>query len=625
MCGISGIIDFKQAVDSKLVARMNSVLSHRGPDGEGLWADENAALGHRRLKILDLTDHAAQPMVSRDKNLIMIFNGEIYNFKDLRTQLGESPSWRSTGDSEVLLRAFEKWGAACLSKLNGMFAFAIWNIKEKTLFAARDRYGIKPFYYSLKNGRFIFASEIKGILAAGVPREPNYFKIGEFLRWGALDYSEDTWFQGIQSLMPGEYIFLRKNEFRKDKYYWLPDQIDENNPVGMKEGIDRFRELLSDSLRLQLQSDRKVGVHLSGGVDSTVVTAMVSHLYPDTISTYTFGYEETLFDERPFAKNVAQTLGVSNDTSMLSDKDIPDWLPRALSEEDEPFTSFRQLSHHKLYADFEKKGSTVILEASGGDEIGAGYSSYLWSWYLDNLKERGPSKAAKELLSFSESIGMKGPQLINFLLGSAANYEQAGLCTSDGIPYLDPDVLEPDFVDHYGQRKPVYPKPFRSNLRNSQFIDLLYAKLPRGLRYIERASMATGREARLPLLDHRLVELGFSFENSAKISDGHLRRFMKEAVLSLLPPSLLNANKRSVADPQKAWLKGPLVEWVKDIFNSKIFADRGLIKSQRALESYEDFRKADLSVNSLGIFQMLIVEMWFRVLIDHVPEALVTR
>jgi len=623
MCAIAGYVDYRAGADASAVKKMTTALAHRGPDGEGHWSDKQAALGHRRLKIIDLSDHGAQPMISSCRRYVLVFNGEIYNYKDLHDQLDDGTPWQSTSDSEVLLRAFRKWGPDCLSRLNGMFAFAIWDTAEKSLFMARDRFGIKPLYFYQKEKRLIFASEIKGILAAGVEPVSNPEKIGEFLRWGALDYSTETWFRGIHSLLPGHYAIWRENGLQTQRYWWLPDHVDESHPVGLDETAEEFTALLNDSLRLQLQSDRPVGSHLSGGVDSTIVTALTAARQPGQLASYTFGYEEKLYDERPFAEPVAQNLGISNEASVLTTADIEAWLPRALREEDEPFTSLRQLSHHKLYADFARQGSTVILEASGGDEIGGGYSSYLWAVFLDNVQRLSAAEASQELVRMANTIGMLDQQMLRFILGSAANYQLPGISTSDGIPSTEPQILDRDFETRYGRRAPEYPRPFRSHLRNFQYLDLMYAKLPRGLRYIDRASMASGREARLPLLDHRLVQLGFSASNDAKIGDGHLRRFMKQAIRNALPPELIHPNKRSVADPQKAWLRGPLKDWVGDVFSSTRFAQRGIFNPVEMKKVFDRFCQGDASLNSLGVFQPFIVEMWFRCVLEdrHQPAV----
>jgi asparagine synthase (glutamine-hydrolysing) len=396
------------------------------------------------------------------------------------------------------------------------------------------------------------------------------------------------------------------------RYYAIEDQIDEALELNHAEVVDRFENLLRDSIKLQSLCDRKVGVHLSGGVDSSIVAALARDEISAPLDSYTFAYDEEKYSELPFASDVARHLKIGNQASFLRSADVETWLPRALIAEDEPFTSFRQLSHHKLYADFAQSGSTVVLEASGGDEIGAGYSSYLWSNFLDQAQTGSVTGAAANFSSSLASMGLSEGQRETFLFGSALNYQMPGMCTSDGMPYLDPEVLSGDFFETSTRFRPEYQRPFKSALRNQQYMDLVYAKLPRGLRYIERASSAVGREARLPLLDHRIVELGFQASNQSKIIPGTLRRFMKDASSQLLPESVIAKNKRSVADPQRDWLRGDLKSMVHETLASRPFRERGIFNAPRAIQSFDRFCKGDPSLNSLGIFQMFIVEHWFR-------------
>lgn len=609
MCGIVGVIG---SYDHIRFERMVDILSHRGPDARNIFRDENCILGHTRLKVIDTSDYANQPMVSACGNYIIVFNGEIYNYKDIRRSL--DVKLYTNSDTEVLLYAYIKWDESCLGRLNGMFSFAIWDRKKQKLFAARDRFGIKPFYYYHDLERFIFASEIKAILKAGIARVPNYHAIYDFMRWGAIDHSERTWFKNVYSLPQG-YCLSMKNGFVRIRRYWsLTDIVDEKeNPA--EEGIvEEFTYLLEDSIKLQMVADRRVGINLSGGVDSSVLTVLASRLRDD-ITTYTFGYDEHQYDERPFAKEVAGIVGVENYTSLLTAEDVERYFLRVLIAEDEPFTSFRQLSHHKLYSDYKTTGSTVVLEGSGGDEIGAGYIGFLWSWYLDLINEKGPEIGMMQFSHEADLLGMNLDDKLAFALGSAANYSQYGICTSDGIPFVNPDVLHERFVRDYATDFPNYEKPFKSNLRNAQFIEMFYTKLPRGLRYVERASSSAGREARVPLLDPRIVAIGFKAPNKSKILNGQFRKFMKESIRNILPNEITRVNKRTVADPQRDWIKGQIVYLFDDILNSRTFREREIFNVETTRVHFEKFKQKK-KMNSLGVFQFFITEMWFRVYID---------
>lgn len=615
MCGIAGAVGAAAPV-----AAMIAAIRHRGPDGDGLWSDDHCRLGHARLRVLDVSDAARQPMVSACGTYVIVFNGEIYNFQELRRRLAVTP--RSASDTEILLEAFAAWGEDCLAELNGMFAFAVWDRRRRRLFAARDRMGVKPFYFAETAGGLLFASEIKGLLAAGVPPEPDMRAVHQFLRWGALDHSEATWFRHVRALPPGACLSFADGRLARRRWWNIADAIDEAaEPDG--DGVaERFGALLEDSLRLQTVADRRIGVHLSGGVDSTVVTVLAKRHCRD-LPTYTFGYREPAYDERPFAAEVAGLAGLGNAASVLAPEDVETLFLPTLWAEDEPFTSFRQLSHHKLYADFKADGATVVLEASGGDEVGAGYTGFLWPLYLDLIDRLGPGPGRDAFLAEAARFGLTGDRLLSFALAGAANDRQYGICTSDGTPFVAPQLLVPGFDRAHGSDCPDYPRPFRGALRNAQYLEAFHTKLPRGLRYVERASSASGREARVPLLDHRIVALGFAAANSTKIRDGQLRWFMKRAVRGLLPESLLARNKRSVADPQGAWIRGPLSYLFELLLQSKAFRDRGIFDPQEARRHLDLFH-ATPGMNSLGVYQMLVTEAWFRIYVDgdgSLPDA----
>ena len=284
-------------------------------------------------------------------------------------------------------------------------------------------------------------------------------------------------------------------------------------------------------------------------------------------------------------------------------------LVKTLIEQDEPYTSIRICSEHKLYSDYKDHGATVILEAAGGDEVSAGYSGYVLPWYLDMVREHGPQVAINNFSSISSKISERS-ELITFLLGSAANYVTPGVCTSDGMPFLNPDFLSKNLAEL--SSLPEFDRPFKSSLRNSQYIDFNYIKLPRFLRYLDRASMASSREARVPLLDHRFVELGFSAANEAKINKNHQRYFMKKVASDILPSSYM-PNKRSIVDPQRDWMKnGHLAEMTRDIFSSKSFSERGIYKHKRIQQEYENYISSNKPMNSFGFFQLLMTELWFQ-------------
>ena len=643
MCGINGIVGFglhppnlelrqSATADPKVLRRystplhsMNQALLHRGPDGRGVWEDEYISLGHTRLSVMDLTERSSQPMVSECGRYVLSYNGEIYNFKELRSAYAALGPWNSKSDTEVLLRLFSYLGTQSLSQLEGMFAFAIWDIKERKLILGRDPFGIKPLYYTLdrNNQRLLFSSEIKGLLAAGITPRANLRKVSQFLLAGALDFDDDTWFEDIYSVAPGTYLTFQNGNLSTSRYYDLSSRVNEAAQITIEDFYEQFTSRLRHVIKQMLTSDRKIGLHLSGGMDSSIL-ALVASLYSrETLNTFTFGYRESDYDESMYAREVADVLGVSHSVSYLAAKEVPTLLSKTLLEHDEPFTSFRQLSHSKLYADFAHSGPTVILEGAGGDEIGAGYRAHLLGAFLDMLPKSGRSTSLEWLFQTETFRGLREEDRSALLASMMVGYSYPGIAASDGTIGTDPRLVSVDFRKKYDSYSNLYyKKPFKSYLRNQQFIDIIYAKLPRGLRYIDRASSAVGREARLPLLDCRLVELGLSASSSSKINESGVGRAYFREVASRLSskyssqiPALIGI-KRSVADPQRDWIKRELSNYFQDVISSKACRERSIIDPEVFKKYFSEFNPSLKRQNSLILFQAFITEMWFQQVID---------
>lgn len=631
MCGISGIVEPPQNSEgaspwySRTIGAMNRSLHHRGPDGEGIWQERGIALGHTRLAILDLSTAANQPMHCPHSRYVLTYNGEVYNYSELRKELHETGAWNSSGDTEVVLRTLATYGDAGIEKLEGMFAFGLWDRIEKRLVLVRDRFGIKPLYYTFdsKNGRLIFSSEIRGIFAAGVAPRANLNKVAQFLVGGALDYDDQTWFQGIHSVPPGAFISFHNQKLSTHRYYDLVSRVQQQGSLKGEQFHQLFSQRVQQSISRCLQSDRPVGIHLSGGVDSSLIALIASHKSSVPLIAYSFGYEEPQYDESKFGREVASALGLSHHTSILKPEEIPYLTLKVLLEEGEPFTSFRQLSHHKVYKDFQSDGPTVVLEGSGGDELGAGYRAHLIGAYLDRVASCGEVEAMQWLRQTNSLRGMTSEEFELFLNHSLLAYRTPGLAASDGTASTDVTQLSADFYQKWKGLELRYPHPFESHLKNQQYLDIVYSKLPRGLRYIERASMSAGREARVPLLDHHLVELGIAASNEEKIAaDGVGRAFFRSLFDSdtYSNPDLsktLYGVKRSIADPQRSWMKNELIEYIQGVIASAACRERGILDSDRIIQTLNRFNPADPSSNSLTVFQPFITELWFQTFIDQ--------
>lgn len=615
MCGIAGIYN-NSLNNQNSIKKIIKKIKHRGPDAEGFWIDEFVALGSVRLKVVDLDEKSNQPLLSNNKKFLIVFNGEIYNYLLLKKKYNLKT--RTNSDTEIILELFSKLGPKTFSLLEGMFAISIYDIQNKSLYLARDSFGIKPLYYILRKNNLIFCSEIKGILEVEKNIVPDNESIINFVKWGGIDHSNKTFFKNINSLEPGTFAIINKNlKLEKKRYYSIENEIKQNK-YKKKDIPLIFNELLKESIKEQSRTVRSLGTNLSGGVDSSIVTTLLKEVNAD-INTYTFGFNEKKFDERPFAKYVAKKLKLENNVSVTSFSDINTNFINTLLNQDEPFTSFRQVSHHKLYSDFKSYGSTVIMEASGGDELGAGYTGFIWPFFLDDLKKVGYKNAVKTLYSNLKSHKFDIRQINKFIESGIYNQKFYGSSTSDGEKIIEQNCLLNYFEKKFDNGPVIYRKPFGSHLLNSQYIELFHTKLPRGLRYVDRASSSSGREARVPLLNKKIVEFCFSIPNDTKIKNGELRFFMKESLNFLGKKKIILSNKRSIADPQRIWMRKNLNKLFIKVFKSKTFSNRGIFNSNQVLKSFKNFLKNE-RMHSLGLFQIFITEIWFRLFFDNKSE-----
>tara|TARA_B110000971_G_scaffold220850_1_gene265776 strand:- start:8239 stop:10131 length:1893 start_codon:yes stop_codon:yes gene_type:complete len=612
MCGIAGIFQ-KGSNNINNLEKILDTIKHRGPDAKGTWNDDYASFGTVRLKVVDLNEKSNQPFISRNKKFIIVFNGEIYNYLNLKKKYNIRTNTNS--DTEIIVELFSIIGPKTFSLLDGMFAISIYDTSSKKVYIARDSFGIKPLYILKKNNKLIFCSEIKGILKIEKNVSINNQSIINFIKWGGLDHSIKTWFKNIESIEPGSYYEIGKNfNIKKVKYYKLENNLNQSN-FKKKDIPYIFKDLLKRSIKNQSKTARSIGTHLSGGVDSSIVTAFLKEVDPQ-ISSYTFGFNEKKFDERPFAKIISNSLKINNFTSVTNSKDINDNFINTLIMEDEPFTSFRQVSHHKLYEDYKKDGATVIMESSGGDEIGGGYTGFLWPFFMDEVNQIGFDKALYNLYKNLKFHGFSQEKINNFVNAGMNNHKFYGTSTSDGQKIVNDNLILPSYEKKFDDGPPNYKKNFQSNLLNSQYIELFHTKLPRGLRYVDRASSSSGREARVPLLNKEIVEFCFSLPNEFKILNGELRWFMKKSINTSGNKKIKLSNKRSIADPQRVWMRKNLKNLFLSVFKSKKFKSRGIFDQREVLRLFNNFLNNE-SAHSLGLFQIFITEIWLRLFFDN--------
>jgi asparagine synthase (glutamine-hydrolysing) len=595
--------------------KMVDAMAYRGPDSRGVYTRDGVGLGACRLRIFDLSDAGDQPFTSPDGRYVTVLNGEIYNHAEIRAELPDLP-WTSTCDTEVLLQAYIHYGEDCLEKFNGMFAFAVWDNQEKKLFGARDRVGIKPFYWTKYGDRIIFGSEIKTILSTGYKAQPDYSAMSEYLKRGYYDHTEHTFFKGIHQLEPGHTITIKNGEMRTRCYWHLPSRVPDYRYTRDEEFLEDFKTQLKDAVKLRLRSDVPVGLHISGGVDSTLLASIMQGLLDNNpMQLFSYVYDESV-DERPHAENIARKLGCPIEFSTLRPEEVPDLVPRTLHHEEQPFPGLITVSKHKLFRLFKDRGVTVVLGGHGGDEMAGGYVYFVGSYLLDVVRERGYDAAMQELNAFSKTYNIPEQEHGKFILRTLTAYLH-GSISADGSPLGYLDGMNPDFWRENEHHPASFERPFMSHSLNNQYQDLRYTKLPRVLRTCDRASMAVGREKRVPFLDHRLVEKAFSTPTSMRIRNGQLRYFWRQIGEHILVDELNKTPKRAVVDPQRDWFEDHLSDWIRDVFSSQSFKERGLFQQDKVLAAYENYRGLDpKSRNSVWIWQCLILELWHQQFID---------
>lgn len=570
MCGIAGAVGRREKIDQLLLKRMTDAVAHRGPDGDGFWVDPagEAGLGHRRLAIIDLSDTGRQPMSYADGRYRLTFNGEIYNYVELRADL-ESRGHRfvSTSDTEVLLALFSEKGEKCLDDLDGMFAFAIWDEKERRLFAARDRFGEKPFYYAMHNGTFYFASEMKALWAASVPRVVSDAMLYNYLTDGFMYDPHDlshTFFEGISKLKAAHYFFISpENLDVEPKRYWTIDAGNIDREISLAEAEERFRLLFAESVARRLRSDVPVGSSLSGGLDSSLVVCTIDRLNSEKQvrqATFSARFPGFAKDEGEYMQAVIDRTNVEPHFVYPDEDGLIENIEKLFHHQEEPFGSASIYAQYCVMGLAKDNGVIVLLDGQGADELLAGYHPY-FDDYLNELGRSDPklARAEKQAHAALYGGGQNGTfdfkkTLADALPGpikSKAKQIRARLSRNT------PSFLNEDFRHaNAGASFERLGRP--KSLQESLWRHALGGTLEELLRYADRNSMAHSREVRLPFLSHRLAEFLFSLPSGFKIKNGVYKYVMRQAFREILPKKIVNrTDKIGYEPPQKTWLLNP--------------------------------------------------------------------
>jgi asparagine synthase (glutamine-hydrolysing) len=536
MCGIAGI--FGNNWDQPQLEAMIANQRHRGPDADGRYVNpaKTAGLGHNRLSIIDLTPAGRQPMRSRDGRLWIAFNGEIYNYLELRAELNEYP-YSSQTDTEVILAAYEKWGEQCPDRFIGMFSFLIWDEREQKLFAARDRFGVKPLnYHQTRSGDIFIASEIHALHAAGVTKAPDVATWATYLSYGLYEHSEDTFWQGIKTLPGGHFLTWQNGEVKIRRWYDLVERTGQEfdrRPAEMVE--EEYLALATESVRLRFRSDVPVGINLSGGLDSSTLLGLVQNVQGEESEAKAFTYitGDPSYDELPWCRQMLARTRHPSIVCQLNPAEVPDLAAAIQSQQDGPFGGLPTIAYAKVFERARQEGVIVLLDGQGMDEQWTGYD------YYRNALQGKPAGIVQGIRETPVRAGSLLPEFGN----------QA--------------------------REFIAPQPFGDALRNLQYRDICYTKMPRALRFNDRVSMRASTELREPFLDHRLFELALRQPAGRKIFNGEHKWLLRQIAKRLLPGGVVEAPKRALSTPQREWLRGPLRDWADACIEKALAGDGG--------------------------------------------------
>ncbi|MBC7450478.1 MAG: asparagine synthase (glutamine-hydrolyzing) [Cytophagales bacterium] len=611
MCGIAGFISFNWAPD--YIHKMTRRLQHRGPDAEGFFHDPEAgiSLGHRRLSILDLSSAANQPFISKNKRYVIVFNGEIYNYTEIQKKYQLHTI--TTSDTEIVAELFALKGIAALQEFNGMFAIAVWDTLEQTLTLIRDRFGVKPLYYYHGPDGFAFASELKALLELPIPRHINTESLKDYL---FLEYvpKPNTIFKNIHKLPNGSYLFydsFRKTDIRpyydlREKYH--PIQISDS------EALDQFQDLFSSSVAYRTISDVPVGSFLSGGVDSSLVTAAFQQLNTRPVETFTIGFDVSDFDERTYAKQVAELLHTNHHAFNLSADAMFQVLQEAVDYYDEPFAVSSVLP--SLMVSKETRAyATVALSGDGGDELFMGYNTYNWYRRITALKRMGGKPSLKLAEKLLQMAGGKYAIKSRIFSGHADKNLYLNLWSQEQQMFTQQEIGRLMSSEYKHQTTiPYWESLEKANLSDSQrisFFDVEYYLADDLMYKMDIASMRYGLEVRSPFLDYRMVEFAMNLPLNLKIRQGEQKYLLKKALENHLPKSLIYRKKWGFPAPVEEWLKGAHKGLIDQCLSKEQIRKQGIFNEHEIEKLIQSFRSGNY-YHSKRIWSLIVFQLWYE-------------
>jgi asparagine synthase (glutamine-hydrolysing) len=612
MCGIAGIVEMKKGLDRPDVASMTNAMQHRGPDADGFYHDEQVSFGHRRLSIIDLSVTANQPIIDASGRYVIIFNGEMYNFLEVKKEVGDYP-YRSNGDTEVLLAAFIKWGPSCIERFKGMFAFAIWDKQEKSLFIFRDRMGVKPLYYYESEHFFLFASEVRGILASGiVERKLDRCALPDFFTYQSFGFPASP-IAGIKQLEAGTYLKIQNGRIEQKKFWEIgvaKSDIDLSDLAAVKKEI---RTKLQRSVEQRLISDVPIGAFLSGGIDSSAVVAMMAQVGQPV--TFNISFEEQEFDEARYAEIVAKKYNTDHKVIKLSQDVFLQELEHALDAVDSP--SADGVNTYVVSKAIRNAGITVALSGVGGDELFAGYPFFKKYLKLHRYKNlfNAVTPVRKGIAALASGNGSSRRQRITAMLNAD------GMNIESMYPQFR-TILPPALINSLttlgwdgdtALTKQLHDKnvvldrlPLLSQVSAAEYLGYTQQTL---LKDTDQMSMAVSLEVREPFFDHELVD--FVLQIPDKMKDPiYPKSLLVESIKPMLPDEIVFRKKQGFLFPWKIWMKNEIADFCEQRIRN--ISERDFINGKALLTYWDRFKNDDPKVNWTELWLFVVLEHWME-------------
>jgi len=612
MCGICGFYSTSGVFSNDDLEKMASSLSHRGPDADGFFLKENVGLGHRRLSIIDLSVTANQPMYSHNGRFVMVYNGEVYNFKEIAEECkAKDPEFRlkTSSDSEVILEAFVLWGPEFVNKLNGMFAIVIYDNLENQLFIFRDRVGIKPIYYYWDNYNFAFASELKAVKTVNFINNNislNPVAINEYLHLGYIPEPHSV-YNNIYKFPSGSYAIVKGDELKIQQYWSIDDKIKSSTLHDKQEAFGQLKQLLVGSVKFRLISDVPFGTFLSGGIDSSLVTAIAQSLSSEPVNTFNISFADSKFDESKYATAIAEHLGTNHHEYKVTEKDAIELIPDLIDIYDEPYADSSAIPT-LLVSKMARQNVTMTLSGDGGDELFMGYGAYNWARRLKNPFIRTLRSPAQRILSGMNDKYRRASHLFESV---AEKNMSSHIFSQEQYLFSRSEIsgfLKPEFYHEFKlEEQPAFAREL-SPAENQSIFDFKYYLKDDLLVKVDRASMHYSLETRVPLLDYRIVEFAYNLSPDLRYRKGISKYLLKKVLYDYVPSKYFERPKWGFSIPLKKWLDKDLSFLVKDYLSTEAIKKSGVLQENKVAELITQFQNKDNKYLYNRLWELIVLQ-----------------